>query len=98
MSKIMKSFDEVVESENEAEDEGEEVNDEEDVYDEVPVIPASQRQSRQSNIVVVNTGALEIHLRQMKKQLVRHEAELAHPSWMDKLMEQLNKVCEISRY
>ena len=82
----MSSFEEVEEESEEEEDEAE------DTYEESPVMPGTKRQSRQSTIVQVNTGALEIHLRQMKKQLLRHEAELAHPSWMDELMEQVNKV------
>jgi hypothetical protein len=28
----------------------------------------------------------------MKKQLQRHEEELKHPSWMDDLMKEVNKV------
>lgn len=52
-----------------------------------------QRMIRPSSIVQVNTGALEIHLQSIKKQLLRHEAEIAHPSWLDAILEEVNKVC-----
>jgi hypothetical protein len=39
-----------------------------------------------------------MHLQSMKKSLQRHEAEIAHPSWLDAVLEEVNKVSLLLYY
>ena len=53
--------------------------------------------ARPSTIVQVNTSALDMHLRSMKKQLQLQEKEIANPVWLDGIRQDLNKMPDLSR-
>jgi len=60
----------------------------------------SRRQTQnggEGGIVQVNTGSLEVYLQGLKKQVIRHEEELQHPSWWDKIKHEVDKVPVIAR-
>lgn len=48
-------------------------------------------------IVQVNTGSLEVYLQGLKKQVIRHEEELQHPSWWEKIKTEVDKVPVMAR-
>ena len=53
--------------------------------------------ARPSSIVQVNTSALDIHLRSMKKQLAAQAKELANPVWLDSIRQELNQMPDLAR-
>jgi hypothetical protein len=53
--------------------------------------------ARPSSIVQVNTSALDIHLRSLKKQLSAQTKELANPVWLDGIRQDLNQMPDLQR-
>lgn len=82
-------------SEPESESEDEEHND--NMKKQAALLRRKRMQSRQSTIVQVSTGPLEMHLQSMKKQLKEHAALIQHPPFLDELMVEVNKISGLFR-
>lgn len=53
--------------------------------------------ARPSTIVQVNTSALDMHLRSMKKQLLLQAKEIANPVWLDGIRQDLSRMPDLNR-